>query len=141
MYEYSFEKLDAWKEARILIMQIYKSTKRFPADERFGLINQIRRAAISIASNVAEGSGRRTSKDQSHFYNIAYSSTLELLNQWIISKDLEFINEPEFLIVRKQIEIVTIRIHRLRTVILSNSQTSKPSNFQTLNPQTSKPKQ
>ncbi len=88
---YSFEKLECWQHARRLAVWTYYSTKKFPLEEKFGLISQMRRAAISIASNIAEGTSRKSSKDQSHFSTVAYSSTIELLNDLIISNDLLFL--------------------------------------------------
>ena len=64
MYTYSFEKLQVWKDAKELAKVIYALTGNFPAEEKFGLISQLRRASVSIASNIAEGSARQTSKDQ-----------------------------------------------------------------------------
>ena len=81
MRVYSFEKLDCWQQARQLSVWTYKATKNFPPEEKFGIISQMRRAAISIASNIAEGTSRKIAKDQSHFRTIAYSSTIELLNE------------------------------------------------------------
>jgi four helix bundle protein len=95
MKVYSFEKLECWQQARKLAVWTYQSTKDFPADERFGLISQMRRASISIASNIAEGSARKTAKDQAHFSTVAYSSTIELLNDLIISSDLGYFNLKE----------------------------------------------
>ena len=76
MHIYSFEKLEVWKLARDLCVYIYKLTNTFPPEEKFGLISQMRRANISIASNIAEGSSRMGKKDQSHFYTISFSSTI-----------------------------------------------------------------
>lgn len=89
---YNFEKLEVWKEARILVKQIFKYTKLFPKEEIFSLTSQLRRAAISICSNIAEGSGRETVKDKASFYTIAYGSLMELLNQLIISVDLDYLS-------------------------------------------------
>lgn len=75
---YSFEKLDVWKKARILTGTIYKISAKFPPEERFGLTSQIRRASVSVCSNLAEGSGRVSGKEQARFTEIAYSSLLEL---------------------------------------------------------------
>ncbi len=95
MHQYSFERLEVWKLAKDLCVYIYQFTKKFPDAERFGITSQMRRAAISICSNIAEGSSRISQKDQSHFYTMAFSSTMELLNQLIISKELLFISEEE----------------------------------------------
>jgi four helix bundle protein len=90
---YSFEKLEAWKLAREVVGLIYKTTSDFPKSEMYGLTNQIRRAAISIPTNIAEGSGRGSSKDQGKFYQYAYSSTLEVINLVYLSFDLGFLND------------------------------------------------
>ena len=114
MKVYSFEKLEAWKHARRLAVWTYKATARFPEEEKFGLISQMRRAAIAIASNLAEGTSRITSKDQCHFSTISYSSTIELLNDLIISTDLLFLNEPDYQEGRNLIEKQTFLISQLR---------------------------
>lgn len=71
-----------------MVEEIYRVTKEFPRDERFGLTNQMRRCAVSVASNLAEGTSRMTKKDKAHFTTISFSSLMELLNQTIISKEL-----------------------------------------------------
>ena len=113
MKVYLFEKLEVWQHARKLAVWTYSMTKKFPSEEKFGLIIQMRRAAISIASNLAEGTSRKTSKDQSHFSTIAYSSTIELLNDLIISNDLSFIEEAIYHEGRDLIERQTFLISRL----------------------------
>ena len=89
----SFVDLEAWKESRMLTLEIYRTTKTFPADERFALTDQMRRAAISVISNIAEGFGRNTAKDKTHFYSMAKGSLLELQSQIIISNDLEYLDK------------------------------------------------
>ncbi|WGK63984.1 four helix bundle protein [Croceiramulus getboli] len=79
-YEFSFEKLEVWSDAKDLVKQIYTQTKKFPDDEKFSLTSQLRRAAVSVGSNLAEGTSRRSKKDQAHFSNLAYSSLMEVLN-------------------------------------------------------------
>jgi four helix bundle protein len=120
MHTYSFEKLDVWVEARKLVLWIYKVTANFPSEEKFGLINQMRRAAISVVSNLAEGSARKSAKDQAHFSHTAYGSLIELLNQLIISNDLEFISIESLNEGRIQIQELSRKIAALR-----NSQLSK----------------
>lgn len=114
MKVYSFEKLECWQHARNLAVWTYTVTKSFPEDEKFGLISQMRRAAVSIASNLAEGTSRISSKDQSHFSTIAYSSTIELLNDLIISKDLNLLKDELYLEGRDKIEKQTVLIATLR---------------------------
>lgn len=114
MKVYSFEKLECWQSARKLAVWTYINTKNFPTEEKFGLVSQMRRAAISIASNIAEGTSRITKKDQSHFSMIAYSSTIELLNDFIISSDLMFLSDEQYKEGRELIEKQTLLIAGLR---------------------------
>jgi len=79
-----------------MVKQIYLLTQCFPAEERFGLTQQIRRAAVSVPSNIAEGSGRGTNADFSHFLDIAYGSSCEVETQLYLSLDLEFISQQKF---------------------------------------------
>jgi four helix bundle protein len=113
-YKFSFEKLDVWQDSRSLTKLIYEVTKSFPDSEKFGLINQMRRASISVSSNIAEGSSRTSQKDQAHFYQIAYSSLMELLNQVIISTDLQFLNENQESQIRNHIGKVSNKLNALR---------------------------
>jgi four helix bundle protein len=110
---YSFEKLIVWQKSRKMAVIINKATRNFPKDEIFGMISQMRRCSISIASNVAEGSGRHSAKDKARFTEIAYSSALELLNQLIISWDLEYISEENYLKIRSEIEEITFMLDSL----------------------------
>lgn len=121
---YSFEKLQTWQEARKLVVMTYKIVSGFPSYERFDLGSQMRRACFSIASNVAEGSARVSKKDQAHFYNIAFSSCIELLNQFIISTDLGFCTTQQFNGAKLKIDLVCKLINGLRKSILfvSNNQ-------------------
>ena len=107
MKTYSFEKLNVWQNSRKLALLIYRLTKKFSKDELFGMTSQMRRCSISIASNIAEGSGRHSPKDKARFTEISYSSALELLNQVIISKDLEYISDDDYEILRYEIDQIT----------------------------------
>ena len=91
MNQYSFERLSVWQDSRSLAKVIYLLTREFPSDEKFGLVSQIRRAVISVSSNIVEGSYRSSNKDKANFMNMAFGSLMELLSQVIISKDLEYI--------------------------------------------------
>ena len=113
MKTFSFEKLIAWQKARELAYEINKITKLFPKDELFGLTSQMRRCAVSIASNLAEGSGRNSMKDKARFTEIAFGSALELLNQLILSFDFEYFEEQKYIEIRKKITEVTVLINGL----------------------------
>ena len=110
---YSFEKLTVWQKSRKLSFVIYKVTKAFPKEEVFDLTSQMRRSAISISSNIAEGSGRHSAKDKARFSEIAYGSALELLNQIILSKDLEFVSNENYNEIRSEIEEITSMLDSL----------------------------
>ncbi|MEO8236157.1 MAG: four helix bundle protein [Flavobacterium sp.] len=80
MFIYSFEKLEVWVESKNFSKSIYLITSKFPDNEKYGLISQLRRASISICSNIAEGSARNSFKDKAHFTTMAFSSAVEVLN-------------------------------------------------------------
>lgn len=92
----TFKEIRVWHKAHELVLLIYKITKNFPSEERFGLTSQIRRATISIASNIVEGFRRKTLKDTLNFYNISESSLEEVKYQLLLAFDLQFINNDEF---------------------------------------------
>lgn len=96
MYTYSFEKLQVWVEAKDFAKTIYKVTSLFSDTEKFGLTSQLRRASVSIASNIAEGSARNTYKDKAHFTTMAFSSSVEVLNQLIIAFEIGLISGKEY---------------------------------------------
>lgn len=121
MYTYPFEKLEVWQLAKKLVVKIYHITSRFPPEEKFGLISQMRRAAVSICSNLAEGSGRNTSKDQAYFYGMAYSSLMELLNQLLISQELEWLKADDLKDTRADMEIISAKVNSLRKSIMKNA--------------------
>jgi len=109
----SFTDLNAHKEAHKLVLLIYKITKDFPKEERFCLIDQIRRAAISITSNIAEGFSRNTIKDKCQFYSLALGSLSELQSQLLIAKDLKYLNQQTF----NQIAQQSITVRKLISVL------------------------
>ena len=126
MYIFSFEKLEVWIESKEFTKQIYTITLKFPDTEKFGLISQLRRASISIASNIAEGSARKSFKDKAHFSTIAFGSAVEVLNQLIISFELNLISETDYLELRKMLESITNKINSLRNYQIEQS--NKPNN-------------
>jgi four helix bundle protein len=112
--KYSFEKLDAWIMSKDLVKDIYILTRNFPKEELFGLTSQIRRASVSIASNLAEGSSRTSPKDQVRFYVISFSSLVEVINQLIISHDSGFVSNEDYIKLRSKIEKLSNFINSLR---------------------------
>lgn len=90
-YKLGFEKLEIWQLSRELAKKVYEITEGLPLEEKYGLQSQIRRAAVSVSSNIAEGSSRSSLKDQMRFNEIAYGSLMELYNQIILANDFGFI--------------------------------------------------
>lgn len=90
-----FKELEIWKRSRLFCSQIYALTSKFPESEKFGLTNQLRRASVSIPSNIAEGSSRNSNKDFAQFLQIALGSSYETETQLLIAQDLNFINDSE----------------------------------------------
>lgn len=113
-YEYSFEKLEVWKASIKFAKSIYKTTKEFPSEEKFGLTSQLKRAVISISSNIAEGSGKNSLKDQARFSEMAYASLLEVLNQLILAHELEIINEQTLNDLRFELESLSKQLNALK---------------------------
>ncbi len=99
----NFTDLIVYKKSHVLVLEIYSLTKRFPADERFSLIDQMRRSAISVTSNIAEGFSRNSSKDKAQFYAISKGSLTELYSQLLISKDLKYISELELIPIEEKV--------------------------------------
>ena len=111
---YSFEKLNVWNLARELTKNIYKISAKFPDDERFGLTSQIRRASVSVSSNIAEGSSRKSGKEQARYTEISYGSLLEILSQLIAANDLEYITDEIITKQRPLIEEIGNKLNKLR---------------------------
>ena len=93
----SFQQLEVWQEAHKLVLQIYQITQQFPPEEKYGLTSQIRRAAISVPANVAEGFKRRGIGERSRFYNIAEGSLEEVKCFFILAEDLHYVTSKETL--------------------------------------------
>ncbi len=118
---YSFEKLEAWLKAKELVKNVYSVTQSFPKNEQFGLTQQIRRAAVSVASNIAEGSGRKSPKDKAHYSVMAFGSILEVINQLILANELEFIEEKIYQNTRKLAQETSYMINALYKQQISGS--------------------
>jgi len=114
MHEYSFEKLEVYNDARKYVTRIYRITDTFPNVERYALANQLQRAAVSITSNIAEGSSRSSYKDKAHFIEMSYGSLLETLSQLQIAADLDYIDLALLEELRPDIESVGYKLTALR---------------------------
>ena len=95
MNDFFYKKLDAYKIAKELTIYVYSLVKRFPAYEQHGLCDQLRRAAVSVPSNIAEGMGRMATKERVHFLEISYASIIEVLCQLDISHTIGYITEED----------------------------------------------
>jgi len=115
----SFTDLDAWKYGHELVIHVYKITKNFPRDELFGLVNQLRRAAVSITSNIAEGFSRNSFKEKLQFYSMALGSLTELQNQLLIARDIGYLIQEDF----KRIADQTVTVSKITNGLIKKSKT------------------
>ena len=120
MYKKVGGNLVVWEKGILLCKEVYSLTHSFPESERFGLTSQMRRAAVSIPSNIAEGRARKTTKDYVHFLHIAYGSKAELETQLVIAKELSFGNAVQY----KTVEQLVAEVGKMLNVMINNI--SKP---------------
>lgn len=111
---HNYKELEIWKEGVDLAKIIYQMTIEFPKDEIYGLTSQIKRCAISIPSNIAEGSGRYTTKDFNYFLAIATGSSYELETQLILVREFEFLSTEKISPVLKKMDILQKKIYRFK---------------------------
>lgn len=114
-----FTDLHAWQECHQLVIMVYIITRSFSKEEVFGLVSQMRRAVISITSNIAEGFGRQGYKEKIQFYYVAHGSLTELKNQIIAAKDIKYLNTDNFNKLMNQINVS----HRLLQGLITKSKT------------------
>ncbi|MDO8590676.1 MAG: four helix bundle protein [bacterium] len=114
-----FTDLKAWQETHQLVLEIYRATKQFPKEELFALTNQMRRAAVSVSANIAEGFGRQGIKEKIQFYYISQGSLTELKNHIFIARDLLYLNDK----VLEKIMGQAITAHRLLQGLIRKSKT------------------
>ena len=124
MHVYYFEKLDVWKGAKELAILIYHITDSFPQVEKYVLSDQLRRSALSVSANIAEGSTRVSLKEQTRFLNIAYGSAIEVLNHLLIAKDLGYVQEENLVLIREKISKITNQISALNKTIQTKNNNS-----------------
>ena len=124
-YTYSFEKLEVWQLSRKLVQEVYGLTNNFPEEEKYGMVSQIRRAAVSITCNIAEGAGRKTGKDKANFTQVAFSSLLEVLNLLIVAVDLRYMEEKALEAIRPTIEHIGNKLNALRNAQLKQGINNK----------------
>jgi four helix bundle protein len=112
----SFRDLRVWQSAQDLCVNIYKETVEFPKHEQFGLTAQMRRAAVSVPSNIAEGFGRRSAKEKEQFYHHSLDSLFELDTQLELALNLAFVERPSYEVLRSQIEYCKAMLIKLLKV-------------------------
>lgn len=112
-----FKDLDAWKEGHELVLEIYKYTENFPQKEIYGLCSQMRRAVVSITSNIAEGFGRESIKEKIKFYYVAQASNVELQNQLEVAKDVGYIKAD----IHKKLLNQAITTHKIITGLIKST--------------------
>ena len=108
-----FTKLKVWQKAHQLTLEVYKITKNFPVEEKFGISSQLRRASCSIGSNLAEGCGRKTNKELGRFIAIAQGSAFEVRYQLILAKDLNYISLEKFKFFEQKITEISRMLNSL----------------------------
>ena len=124
--KYEYKQLDVYKESKILVEFVYTLLRKFPREEQYALCDQLRRAVISVPSNIAEGLGRYSTKEQIHFLEIAYGSLREVDCQLDIACDLGYITSAELVTATEQVEKVSALLAGLRNKRLKLPLTSNP---------------
>ena len=126
-YLFAFERLEVWQLARKFFMYSYSLIDTFPASERYNLVDQIRRAATSIAMNLAEMTSRSSYKEQAHYSEIAYGSAIEVYCAFLLSYDMGYINEQKLEELKEKISELSNKINALKN---SQYQRAEQSNKQ-----------
>ncbi|MBK7524162.1 MAG: four helix bundle protein [Saprospiraceae bacterium] len=121
MYTYNFEKLEIWQLSKNLTVMIYNTTKDFPDSEKFGITNQLRRAAVSIPTNIAEGVNKTSEKERSRYLQIAYGSSMEVISLLLISNELNYIYSEDLEKYRIIINEISNKINAYNRKLNTNS--------------------
>ncbi len=116
-----YKLLNVWKKSHNIVLEIYKLTKSFPKEELFGLVGQVRRAAVSIPTNIAEGAGRGSKAEFNRFLQISFGSISELEYELMLSKDLDFINDSDY----SKIMILIEEIKKMLSGLIKSIKRSK----------------
>lgn len=119
----SFTDLNTWKEGHRLVLIIYKTTKKFPKEEKYALVNQIRRAAISVTSNIAEGFSRKSYTEKLQFYCMAQGSLTEIQNQILVARDVGYLDGNIFKGLAEQ----TVIVHKLINGLIKKTKNIRDS--------------
>lgn len=119
--KYNYKNLAAYKESKILVIEVYALLKKFPKEETYALCDQLRRAVISVPSNLAEGSGRTSSKDQAHFFEMAYGSLMEVSCQIDIAQELGYVTVQDVDLIEQHIGTIAALLSGLRSKCLGTT--------------------
>ena len=114
---FRFEKFEVWQRSIAFADQIYACTRSFPRDEQFGLTSQMRRAAVSVSSNIAEGSSRSSDRDFSRFVEVSYGSLMEVVSESFVARNQTFIAQPQFEQVYSEAEHIARMLSGLRNTL------------------------
>lgn len=114
-FQYSFEKLQVWQDSIVFAKSVYQVANTFPQEEKFGLTSQIKRAVVSVSSNLAEGSAKKSFRDQARFTEIAFGSLMEVLNQLILAVELGFLKKEKLEKLREDIDNLSRQINGLKS--------------------------
>ena len=112
-----FKELIVWKQGHQLVLEVYKVTRLFPREEMYSLVDQLRRAAISVTSNIAEGFSRRSTKERVQFYSMSIGSLSEIENQLLIGKDLGYFSEAKY----TELTAMVLSVKRLMSRLISST--------------------
>lgn len=126
---FSFERLQVWQKARMFTKDVYELTKKFPQSELFALTQQLRRAVVSVPSNLAEGSSRRSVVEHVRFVEIAYGSLLEVYCQLQLACDFGYLAETELAALKPRIREIAAAMTGLRKSLLVSSRNSATERF------------
>ena len=127
--KYSYKNLEAYKESKALVKMVYGLLKQFPKEEQYALCDQLRRAVISVPSNLAEGSGRTSAKDQAHFIEMSYGSLMEVDCQIEIAQELGYISAVELEQIAKQVDRVATLLSGLRSKAMTRANEKTPNSL------------
>ena len=130
MHLYAFERLDVWQVSRAFVKEVYRLLAQFPDFEMYNLTNQIRRAAVSVSLDIAEGTSRNSLKEQSRFSEVAYGSLLEVYCSLLIAKDLGYIDENDLSGISVRIQELSNKLNALKQSQIRRSEIQQQTNKQ-----------
>jgi len=119
--EFGFEKLEVWQKAIALAKLVYSATATFPHEERFGLVSQMRRAAVSVSANIAEGNSRLSRIEQARFIEMGFGSLMELVSEAKVAEQQGFLSTPDYTQLRAEVAEISRMLSGLRRSLLDEA--------------------